>query len=103
MNEEEIIRQRKLQELQRRLALQKQREEMVNQAKKDILSAILDKDAYSRLGNVRIANPELAEKVEAYLILLYQQGKIRSKITDQQLKSLLSQAVEKRDFKIIRR
>ena len=103
MNEEEIIRQRKMEELRRRMELQHQQEEIINKAKKDILIALLDKQAYSRLGNVRLANPELAEKVEAYLILLYQQGKLRSKVTDAQLKNLLSQAVEKRDFRIMRR
>ena len=103
MNEEEIIRQRKMEELRQRMEMQRQQEEAVQKIKKDPLATILDKEAYSRLGNVRIANPELAEKVEAYLILLYREGRIRSKITDSQLKKLLSSAVEKRDFRIMRR
>ena len=98
MNEEELIRQRKLAELKRRME-----EEQVKKAKKIAMSQLLDKEAYARLSNIRVVKPELADEIETYLIYLAQQGRIRGKITDAQLKSLLDRAVKKKEFRIVRR
>ncbi len=69
---------------------------------KGVLSRILDKAAYERLGNIRLVRPELARQLELYLIQLYQSGQIRNVVTDEQLKQILSMLTKKKDFKIRR-
>jgi programmed cell death protein 5 len=74
-------------------------------AQKDmILKQLLSPEARLRLNNVRMVKPDLAGIVENYLIGMASQGKIRSQISDDQLKQiLLSVQQPKRDFKIERR
>jgi programmed cell death protein 5 len=74
-------------------------------AQKDmILRQLLSPEARLRLNNVRMVKPELAGVVENYLIGMASQGKLRSQISDDQLKQiLLSVQQPKRDFKIERR
>lgn len=73
-------------------------------AKKDaVLRQILEPAARARLGNVKMVKPELADSVENYLIGMGMQGRLRTPITDEQLKQiLLSSQQPKRDFKINR-
>ncbi len=72
--------------------------------KEIILKQLLSAEARLRLTNVRMVKPDLAALVENYLIGMASQGKIRSQITDDQLKQiLLSTQQPKRDFKIERR
>ena len=106
--EEEEIRRRKLEELQQRMMQQQMetqvaQQRMIEKAKREILLKILDKGAYERLANIRIAKPELAEQLELYLISLYERGGIKGKVTDEKLKSFLSSIIKKRDFRIVRR
>ncbi len=88
----EEIRRRKLLEYQERLRkqaeLEKQRQE-AELAKEVILRKVLTPEAKSRLSNVRLANPELAEKVITMLIYLYQSGRLTRKVTDEDLKKIL--------------
>jgi programmed cell death protein 5 len=74
-------------------------------AQKDmILKQLLSPEARLRLNNVKMVKQELATLVENYLISMASQGKIRSQISDDQLKQiLLSVQQPKRDFKIERR
>ncbi len=74
-------------------------------AQKDmILKQLLSPEARLRLNNVRMVKPDLAGVVENYLIGMASQGKLRSQISDDQLKQiLLSVQQPKRDFKIERR
>ena len=74
-------------------------------AQKDmILKQLLSPEARLHLNNVRMVKPDLAGVVENYLIGMASQGKIRSQISDDQLKQiLLSVQQPKRDFKIERR
>jgi programmed cell death protein 5 len=87
----EMIDAEKLQQL-------KQIEEM----KKQLMTNILTKDAFERLGRVRTVNPDLAGQLELYLIQVYQAGQIKERITDEQLKSILKALQQKRDFRIKR-
>ena len=74
-----------------------------NAQKEHILKQILSPQARSRLTNIKMVKKELAETVENYLITMASQGKIRSQITDDQLKQILqSMQQPKRDFKINR-
>ncbi|NIM26410.1 MAG: DNA-binding protein [Nitrososphaeria archaeon] len=78
-------------------------EEHVNEQKEGILKQILSGEARMRLNNIKMVKPDLANLVEQYLIGMASQGKIRSPLTDDQLKQiLLSIQQPKRDFKFNR-
>jgi len=107
----EEIKRRKLEELKRQLAyqqaMQEQEEierEQIEEERRRILSAILTSEARERLARVKMARPEYARAIEDQLIILAQSGRIKRKIDDAQLKSLLAKlAKSKRDIKIERR
>ena len=78
-------------------------EEQVNAQKEGILKQILSGEARMRLNNIKMVKPDLANLVEQYLIGMASQGKIRSPLSDDQLKQiLLSIQQPKRDFKFNR-
>jgi len=109
-DELEKLRKKRLQELQQESQL---REAMENQdtqqqefeeQKKQILRGILTPKAKERLGNIKVARPQIAEQIENQLIMLAQSGRLKQKITDSQLRRLLSQLLpKKRDINIRRR
>jgi len=79
-------------------------EEEFNAQKENILKQVLSSEARMRLNNIKMVKPELSNHIEQYLIGMASQGKIRSPLTDDQLKQiLLSTQQPKRDFKINRR
>jgi programmed cell death protein 5 len=98
LSEEGVDQEALLRELQRRE--QERREEL---QKRLLLNKLLEPDARQRLGNIRAANPELASKVEALIIYLYQEGQIKGKISDEQLKQILTKVGGRRETKIIRK
>jgi len=102
----EALRRRRLLELQRRLLEEQRRIEMEQQiqaARKIALRQILTPEARARLTNLKMVRPELATRVEDYLIQLAQAGRIRTPVTDEQLKRLLAAlAARKRDIRIRR-
>ncbi len=68
-----------------------------------IFKQLLSSEARLRLNNVRMVKPDVATLVENYLINLASQGKVRSQISDEQLKEILRSIQQpKRDFKINR-
>jgi programmed cell death protein 5 len=60
----------------------------------------MTKEARERLNRVRLVKPEIVERVELALIQAVQMGQIRDIITDEQLKNILTEVMEKREFKI---
>jgi programmed cell death protein 5 len=74
----------------------------LEELKKIVLRKILTKEAFERLGRIRLVKPELAVQLELYLIQLYQQNKIKKEITDEQLKLILENLTSKKEFKIIK-
>lgn len=112
MNEEytdeelEQIRQRKLREMQARMAEQARQEELRQQLeaqKVAILRQILTPEARARLTNLKITRPEVAEQLELQLIQLAQAGRITRPVTDEELKEALSRLfAKKREIKIRR-
>jgi len=79
-------------------------EEEFNAQKENILKQILSSEARLRLNNIKMVKPELSSHVEQYLIGMASQGKVRSPLTDDQLKQILLAIQQpKRDFKINRR
>ena len=111
MDEElEKLRKKRLNELQQQESFQEsfeeqeeQKEEFENQ-KKMILRAILTPSARERLGRIKIARPKIVESIENQLIMAAQNGQLKNKINDEQLRTLHSRAIpKKRDYKIKRR
>jgi programmed cell death protein 5 len=88
------IRQRKLAELReaaaQEQAVEQQRAEAEAQ-KEAILRQILTPEARSRLMNVRMVRPQFAEQIELQLIQLASSGRLKGRVTDEQLKALLKQ------------
>lgn len=76
--------------------------EQIEELKKRIIQKILSKEALERLGRVRLSKPELAEQVELSLLQMYQAGKIKEEVSDQQLKAILEALTTKKEFRIIK-
>ncbi len=70
--------------------------------KKSVLHKILSKEATERLGRLKLVKPELANQLELYLLQLYQDGQIKSIITDEQIKTVLASISKKKEFRIKR-
>ena len=112
MSDIEEIRRRRMQELQQQAAQQAQQQSQDAQAqeqmrreleaqKRQAMLQILSPEARSRLANLRLTKPEFVDQIELQLIQLAQTGRIKSKITDEQLKELLRKlAGQKRDINI---
>jgi programmed cell death protein 5 len=77
--------------------------ERIEQLKKMVMRDILTKEARERLARVKMVKPDLALQLELYLVQLYQTGKLRTKLTDEQLKAILESLVSEKKFKIIKK
>ena len=96
MSDEELeaIRQRKLAALREEAVQDEARKQQIAeaQAQKDaILRQILTPEARQRLTNIKIVKPQFAEQIEMQLIQLAGAGRLKERVTDDQLKSLLLQ------------
>lgn len=113
MSDIEDIRRRRMEELQQQAAQQASQQQVSDVAeqerarreleaqKKQVMMQILTPEARSRLANIRLTKPEYVDQIELQLIQLAQMGRIKSKITDEQLKVLLQKlAGQKRDINI---
>jgi programmed cell death protein 5 len=74
----------------------------LEEMKKSVMKKILSKDAIERLGRIRVVKPDLAAQLELYLVQMYQAGKLKTEISDEQLKMILENLTAKKDFKIIK-
>jgi DNA-binding TFAR19-related protein (PDSD5 family) len=79
-----------------------EQQRQIEEMKKKIISAILTRESFERLGRVRSINPNLAAQAELYLLQIYQTGKLREKIPDEKMREILKVLSEKRDIKIKR-
>ncbi|MHA1937239.1 MAG: DNA-binding protein [Candidatus Thorarchaeota archaeon] len=106
LSDEELeeIRQRKLASLKEQALEDQTREQQVAEAqaqKEAILRQILTPEARSRLTNIRMVKPQVAEQIELQLIQLASSGRLKSRVTDEQLKTLLQQITgQERERKI---
>jgi programmed cell death protein 5 len=75
----------------------------IEQIKKMILRNVLTKGARERLNRIKLVKPELAMQLELYLVQLYQSGKLRGQMTDEQLKDILQMLTSEKNFKIIKK
>ncbi|MCF2135793.1 MAG: DNA-binding protein [Candidatus Thorarchaeota archaeon] len=97
-DELEAIRQRKIAALKEQALHQQaaeQRAAEIDAQKEAILRQILTPEARARLTNVRMVKPQFAEQIELQLIQLASAGRLREKVTDEQLKKLLQQIAGK--------
>lgn len=68
-----------------------------------VLRQVLEPDARERLQRVKIARPDQGAALEEQIVALAQSGRLRGKITDQDLKTLLARLFPpKRETKIRR-
>ena len=118
MSDLDEIRQKRMAELQaqqaamqnqaqQQAAAQAQQQEAQAQfeaQKKQILGQIMTPEARQRLANLKLTKPEMVNQIELQLIQSAQAGSLRGKVTDDQLKVLLTQiAGQKREIKITRK
>ncbi len=93
-DELEAIRQRKEAQL-RDQALREQANDQqqaeVQAQKEALLRQILTPEARARLTNIRIVKPQFAEQIEMQLIQLASSGRLKDRVTDEQLRTLLQQ------------
>ncbi|MCL5011673.1 MAG: DNA-binding protein [Candidatus Marsarchaeota archaeon] len=61
-----------------------------------LLKSLLEQEAYERMSNIKISNPELYSRLVSIIISLAQRGQIKKKITEEQLKLLVSQILSQR-------
>lgn len=109
MGEDELaeIRRRKMAEMQQHAAIQQQEIDRQQQHEAQMqmaLMQILEPEARERLSAIRLTRPDFARAVEQQLVLLAQNGRIRTKINDEQLKVILQQVTPaKKEFNIRRK
>jgi len=102
----DLLRRRRIAELQRAAAEEQRRNQVRQQAevqKQTILRQILTPEARQRLTNIKMVKPEFADQLELQLIQLAQSGRVSVPITDAQLKDALVRIQsQKREIKIRR-
>lgn len=111
MSDIEELRRKRMQELQHQAAAQQAASQEQEHARRELeaqkrqaMVQILTPEARGRLANLRLTKPELVDQIELQLIQLAQMGRVKSKITDDQLKQLLKQlAGQKREINISRK
>lgn len=115
MDDLDEIRQRKLRELQERqqqgggdqdAATQEAEEADAREraAIERILQQVLDGEARERLTRIRMSRPELADALSRQLVTLVQQGRLKSRLSDADLRNMLAQIAPKdRDIQIKRK
>ena len=100
-----LRRQRIMQLQQQQIAVQEQaqRQEQMQTQIQAVLMHVMVSEALERLNTIKLTKPEFAAAVEQQIVALAQSGRLRQKITDDQLKQLLSQIVpQKKEFNIRR-
>jgi programmed cell death protein 5 len=93
-DELEAIRQRKLAALKDQASQEAVADQQAAEAeaqKEAILRQILTPEARARLTNIKMVKPQIAEQIELQLIQLAGSGRLRARMTDEQLKALLVQ------------
>jgi programmed cell death protein 5 len=106
-DELDILRQRKMQELQMRAqqeAVAQDQAKRMEAEKANLMRQLLTPEARERLANLRMTRPDVVESVENQLMMLVQAGRISQQIDDFTLRQILRKIMpQKREIKIERR
>ena len=107
MDELEEIRKQKLAAMQQNMQEQQEKQAEIEQ-QVEMLEAFVKQhmsaEAISRFGNIKLAHPEKAVQLLVVAGQLIKAGKIKEKISDEQLKQLLTMMdSEKKEFTIKRK
>ncbi|KAK5998894.1 DNA-binding protein [Cladobotryum mycophilum] len=68
-----------------------------DEARQQMLNQILHPEAADRLGRIRLVKEQRATDIENRLLMLAQTGQLRQKVTEEQLKELLSAVADKEE------
>jgi programmed cell death protein 5 len=102
----EALRRRRMMELRRTLMEEQRRvqeQQELEARKQAALKLVLTPEARARLTNIKMVKPEFAEQLELQLIQLAQTGRLKTPLTDEQLKEILKRLqVQRKEFKIRR-
>ena len=63
--------------------------QQVELMKRTMLRKILSRGAIDRLSRIKMVKPDVAAQLEAYLMDLYKSGKIKSEVSEEQMKMIL--------------
>ncbi|KAK3943168.1 DNA-binding TFAR19-related protein [Diplogelasinospora grovesii] len=74
-----------------------QRQQQEDEARKAMLNQILEPEAADRLGRIRMVKETRSTEVENRLIMLAQSGQLRQKVTEEQLKELLTAVADNKE------
>ena len=103
----EMLRRKKMQELQQQqgqAAMAQEQERQYEAQKQALMRRILTPEARERLGNLRMAKPELVDEGERQLIALAQSGRLPLPLDDESMRQILSRLTpQSREIKITRR
>ncbi|MBP7410391.1 MAG: DNA-binding protein [Methanoculleus sp.] len=104
------LRRRRMEQMQRQAIDQQameeeaERQRQIDSQIRIALMEILEPEARERLNTIKLTRPEFAKAVEQQLVMLAQSGRVRQRITDDQLKALLTQLTpSKKEFRITRK
>ena len=85
---EEDEEQRYQKEMRKRVA-EAMRKQQIDQQKKEIMRQFLEPNAYERMMNIRVSNPELYDQLVGLIVNLVQTNRVTGKVSEAQLKSIL--------------
>ncbi|MEM2910632.1 MAG: DNA-binding protein [Nitrososphaerota archaeon] len=94
-DELERIRQQKMAELRARIAEEEARKQREAE-RAAAMRLILTPEARQRLANLKLVRPEVVSTVEELLIRLVNEGRVRTPITDDDIKAILEKILPKK-------
>ncbi|MDE1762343.1 MAG: hypothetical protein KGH59_03790 [Candidatus Micrarchaeota archaeon] len=72
-------------------------EQQLEAQRREVLRRFLTPEAYERMANVRISNPELYSRLVELVVAMAQSNRLATKITDAQIRDLLSRLTSKQE------
>ena len=95
--------QKQLQDAYRRKIEEMQKRREAEEQLRQMLQTVLDSKAYERMTNIKLSNEQLYLQLAQTLVTLYRQGQLKVKVTEAQLKELVSRMLSQRRETTIRR